>query len=83
MADVRAFPHLCTHVSCNGDVAHELRVLAENIENGYYGEVRGTVTCIDADGQMWRYTAGPASGYNRMEVAGLLTFALNGLINDY
>lgn len=80
-ADVREFPKLCVSVSCNADVARELRVVADCIERGEYASVRGTVTCIDCDAGVYRYTAGPASGYSRMEVAGLLTFALNGLVN--
>jgi hypothetical protein len=82
VADIRPFPKLCVSVSCNADVARELRVAADCIERGDYGEVRGTVTCIEAEGQIWRYTAGPADGYSRMEVAGLLTWALNNLMND-
>lgn len=82
MADIRPFPKLCVSVSCNADVARELRVLADRVENGDYGEVRGTVTCIDNSENVYRYTAGPADGYSRMEVAGLLTWALNGLMNN-
>lgn len=82
MADIRPFPTLCSIVCCNDDVARELRMLADWIEQGRYGDVRGTVTCIDNSENVYRYTAGPADGYSRMEVAGLLTWALNGLMNN-
>lgn len=79
--NVKPFPYLCAYVSCNADVARELRRLAALIEKDEYGDVRGVVACIEAEGQIRRYTAGPKDGYSHMEVAGLLSYALNNLIN--
>lgn len=69
---------------CNNtsDVATDLRRLADKLDAGDYGEVRVTITVIDAgeDG-IWRYSSGPA-GLNKCEVIGLLTYGVHHARND-
>jgi hypothetical protein len=81
MNDVRPFPVLAAICNNTQAVAAELRELANRIEAGDYSTVRGTVTVLDTDVGVYRYSAGPADGFSRMEVAGLLTYAIHHLVN--
>lgn len=80
MNDVRAFPVLAAICNNTPAVARQLRILADRLDAGDYGEVRGTVTVLDTDHGVQRYSAGPSDGFSRVEVAGLLTYAVHNLI---
>lgn len=82
MNEVRSFPVLAAICNNTHDVAEQLRTLADRLENGDYGMVRGTVTVMDTDRWVQRYSAGPANGFSRMEVAGLLAYAIHSIVDN-
>jgi hypothetical protein len=75
VSQVTKFPRLTTIANNNADVAAELRLLADIIEQGDFGNVDNVVVVLDTDEGVQRYSIG-APSLNRMQVAGLLTWAL-------
>lgn len=61
-------------------VADQVQALSEQIRNGEWGNVRVACLIMDTDNGVGRATVGPA-GTCKLEVVGLLTYAINNCIN--
>lgn len=74
--------HAITDICNNSiDIANQLRVLADKIEQGEYSNVRIACTVIDCDKGIYRYSLGPA-GTCKIEIAGLLAYGLHRLCDS-
>ena len=80
--DTNVVPFSLAARLCNNsqDIAEQLRALAQEIEDGDWGNVRIATTVMDTDSGVLRVTLGPP-GTCVIEVVGLLNWAAHKAID--
>lgn len=80
VSQVTKFPRLASLAEDNDTVVAELRLLADSIEKGEFGNNIAAIVVLDSDRGVQRHSIG-GSGLSKIYVAGLLSFLLARLTN--
>lgn len=80
MSNLKALP-VTGLINSNADVVEWLRTIANNIENGEWGDVKSSLLVVEYNGVIDTYTAG-VPGLDNTRVVGMLEVAKCNFVAD-